>query len=73
MLQLIMGLFKENMSAADKQELLEVIDEYRRGQLPLIVPITLIRHYLRLHPNDYISSQYYLEPHSRELQLRNKV
>lgn len=72
-LQHIMGFFKENMSAADKQELLEVIDEYRRGQLPLIVPITLIRHYLRLHPNDYIWSQYYLEPHPRELQLRNKV
>lgn len=72
-LQHIMGFFKENMSADDKQELLEVIDGYRRGQLPLIVPITLIKHYLRLHPNDYISSQYYLDPHPGELQLRNQV
>ena len=72
-LQHIMGFLKEGMSADDKQELLEVIDDYRLEKLPLIVPITLIKHYLRQHPNDYISSQYYLDPHPKELMLRNTI
>jgi len=72
-LQHIMGFIKEDMSADDKQELLEVIDNYRLEKLPLIVPITLMKHYLRRHPNDYISSQYYLEPHPKELMLRNTI
>ena len=61
------------MGAADKQELLEVIEEYRQGRLPLIVPITLLKHFLRLHPNDYIEAQYYMNPHPRELMLRNHI
>jgi len=72
-LQHILGFIKQDLSAADKQELLEVIDEYRLGRLPLIVPITLLKHFLRLHPNEYIESQYYLNPHPRELMLRNHI
>lgn len=72
-LQHIMGFLKDNMSADDKQELLGVIDDYRRKQLPLVVPVTLIKHFLRLHPNDYISAQYYLDPHPREFMLRNHI
>jgi len=72
-LQHIMGFIKQGMGAADKQELLEVIEAYRLGQLPLIVPITLLKHFLRRHPNDYIQQQYYLNPHPRELMLRNHI
>lgn len=72
-LQHMMGFIKEQMNPADKQELLEVIEEYRLGRLPLIVPITLFKHFLRLHPNDYIAEQYYLNPHPRELMLRNHI
>lgn len=72
-LQHIMGFLKQQMNARDKQELLEVLEEYRQGRLPLIVPITLLKHYLRLYPNDYIESQYYLNPHPRELMLRNHI
>ncbi len=72
-LQHIFGFFKDNLSAEDKKELLNAIDEYRRGLLPLIVPITLIRHYLRLYPNDYIASQFYLSPGPNELVLRNQI
>jgi uncharacterized protein YbgA (DUF1722 family)/uncharacterized protein YbbK (DUF523 family) len=72
-LQHIMGFIKDGMDAADKQELLEVIEEYRLGRLPLIVPITLLKHFLRLHPNEYIEGQYYLNPHPRELMLRNHI
>jgi uncharacterized protein YbgA (DUF1722 family)/uncharacterized protein YbbK (DUF523 family) len=69
----IMGFFKESIASDDKTELLEVIDAYRRGQLPLIVPMTLIHHHLRHHPRDYLRAQYYLNPHPRELMLRNRI
>jgi len=69
----ILGFFKRHLETADKAELLDVIDAYRRGQLPLIVPITLIKHHLRHYPDDYVSRQYYLNPHPRELMLRNHI
>jgi uncharacterized protein YbgA (DUF1722 family) len=70
-LQHIMGYFKRQLSADAKQELLEVIDHYREGDVPLIVPITLINHYVRLYDKPYLQQQYYLYPHPLELQLRN--
>ena len=72
-LQHIMGYFKEQLDKGDKEELLDVIEEYRCERLPLIVPITLIKHWLRIYPNEYIASQYYLNPHPRELKLRNQI
>jgi len=72
-LQHLFGFFKQHLDAADKRELLAVIDNYRRGQVPLVVPITLIRHYLRRFPDAYVSEQYYLAPHPDELMLRNQV
>ena len=69
----IMGFFKEDIDRDDRAELLEVIEAYRQEQLPLIVPMTLIQHHLRRHPNDYISAQYYINPHPRELMLRNRI
>jgi len=58
---------------ASRVELAQCIDEYRKGLVPLIVPITLIRHYVRVHAIEYLSGQVYLEPHPRELMLRNHV
>ncbi|UCC57101.1 MAG: DUF1722 domain-containing protein [Gammaproteobacteria bacterium] len=72
-LQHIMGYFKAQLGKGDKEELLDVIEEYRCERLPLIVPITLIKHWLRIYPNKYIASQYYLNPHPRELKLRNQI
>ncbi|MDX1642743.1 MAG: DUF523 and DUF1722 domain-containing protein [Thermoanaerobaculia bacterium] len=70
----VMGFFKEHLDAADKQELLEVIETYRVGQVPLIVPITLLRHHLRRHPvHDWLPRQVYLDPYPSELALRNHV
>lgn len=69
----IMGFFKEDIDSDDKAELLDLIDAYRQEQVPLIVPMTLIHHHLRRHPNDYISAQYYINPHPRELMLRNRI
>jgi uncharacterized protein YbgA (DUF1722 family) len=72
-LQHIMGYLKEKIDSDDKAELLEVIGNYRRGQIPLIVPITLLKHHLRRHPDPYITRQYYLKPHPEALMLRNSL
>lgn len=69
----VMGYLKRHLDAEDKAELLEVIDNYRIGQVPLIVPITLLRHHLRRHPDPYIQQQVYLSPHPEELMLRNSL
>jgi len=70
-LQHMMGYFKEQLSSGEKQELLEVIDLYRKEIIPLIVPITLINHYVRKYDQPYLKKQIYLNPHPLELQLRN--
>lgn len=69
-LQHIQGYFKKHLTAGQKQELSEAISKYHEGLLPLLVPITLINHYLREHPTPYIESQVYLNPHPEELKLR---
>jgi uncharacterized protein YbgA (DUF1722 family)/uncharacterized protein YbbK (DUF523 family) len=72
-LQHMMGYFKEQLSSGEKQELLEVIDNYRQEYIPLVVPVTLIQHYVRKYDQPYLREQVYLNPHPLELQLRNHV
>ncbi|HCU54373.1 MAG TPA: hypothetical protein DIC36_08900 [Gammaproteobacteria bacterium] len=72
-LQHVAGFFKKHLDAEDKIELQDVITNYRRGQVPLVVPITLIRHYLRRYPDAYLADQHYLAPHPDELMLRNQI
>jgi uncharacterized protein YbgA (DUF1722 family)/uncharacterized protein YbbK (DUF523 family) len=72
-LQHCMGYFKKELSGDEKQELLECFTEYRNGLVPLIVPITLINHYVRKYDQPYLRDQYYLHPHPAELKLRNHV
>ncbi len=72
-LQHLMGYFKKQLSADEKQELAEVIDNYHAGLIPLIVPVALIRHYVRKYNEPYLKRQYYLNPHPLELMLRNHV
>lgn len=67
----VLGYLKKQLSAAEKQELLEIIDQYREGSIPLIVPITLLNHYARKYQLEYLTGQYYLHPHPLELKLRN--
>jgi uncharacterized protein YbgA (DUF1722 family)/uncharacterized protein YbbK (DUF523 family) len=69
----VMGYFKRNLSPAEKEELLEIVENYRQGYLPLIVPVTLLNHYGRKYDQAYLQSQYYLDPHPIELKLRNHV
>jgi uncharacterized protein YbgA (DUF1722 family)/uncharacterized protein YbbK (DUF523 family) len=67
------GHLKRLLDDGDRQELLSTIDDHRRGIVPLIVPATLVRHHARRHAVTYLLGQTYLEPHPRELALRNHV
>ena len=70
-LQHIIGYFKNQLSSDDKKELLEVIENYHKGYIPLIVPMVLVKHYVRKFDEPYLGKQYYLNPHPLELMLRN--
>ena len=72
-LQHMVGYFKDVLDRASKSELLASIEDYRRALVPLIVPITLLRHHVRVHDVSYLAGQLYLEPHPKELMLRNHV
>jgi len=67
----MLGYFKKVLSKDEKQELLEVIERFRNQYIPLIVPITLMNHYVRKYDEPYLKDQYYLTPHPTELKLRN--
>ncbi|MEP0775668.1 MAG: DUF1722 domain-containing protein [Acidobacteriota bacterium] len=69
----VLGHFKKLLSAADRAELLALIEDYRAGLVPLVVPVTLLRHWVRVHQVAYLAGQTYLEPHPKELMLRNHV
>lgn len=72
-LQHLLGYFKKLLSPEERQELVELIEDYRQGLVPLIVPVTLFRHHVRLHKVEYLAGQVYLQPHPKELMLRNHV
>jgi len=69
----MMGYFKNDLSSIEKHEMIEVIDQYRLRLLPLVVPVTLIRHYVRKYDVAYLARQVFLHPHPMELMLRNHV
>lgn len=67
----MLGYFKKNLDADEKEEMLELVEHYRQGHLPLIVPVTMINHFVRKYEEPYLRDQVYLNPHPLELQLRN--
>ena len=72
-LQHIQGYLKKELSADDKAELCELIERYRQGEIPLIVPLTLLRHHFRKTPDTYIDESYYMSPYPQALQLINQL
>ena len=72
-LQHLAGFFKKQLHGDERAELMEVIDEYRRGLVPLVVPLTLVQHHVRRLNVTYLADQVYLRPHPKELMLRNHV
>lgn len=69
-LQHLQGYFKKQLDKMQKQELVQQIDDYRAGLVPLLVPLTLINHYLKQHPKEYLAAQVYLSPYPQDLKLR---
>jgi len=72
-LQHIVGFLRPHLSSDERRDVISAIDDYHRGLLPLIVPITLIAYFVRRHDIKYIKDQVYLNPHPKELMLRNHV
>ncbi len=72
-LQHISVYLKRALSGDERQELNELIEQYRTGLVPLVVPLTLLKHHFRQHPHDYIGQQAYLQPHPQSLALRNSL
>ena len=72
-LQHIQGYLKDRIDGDDKQELSESIEAYRREEVPLVVPMKLLRHYFRRNPDHYIDRQWYLDPYPESLGLRNTL
>jgi uncharacterized protein YbgA (DUF1722 family)/uncharacterized protein YbbK (DUF523 family) len=68
-----LGHFKKILTAQARALMTEAIGDYREQLVPLIVPATLLNHYVRLHGIEYLEGQTYLEPHPKELMLRNHV
>jgi uncharacterized protein YbgA (DUF1722 family)/uncharacterized protein YbbK (DUF523 family) len=72
-LQHLKGYLKNDIESRDKQEIDTVITQYREGTVPLVVPITLLRHHFMHHSNSYIAQQVYMEPYPQQLSLRNYI
>jgi uncharacterized protein YbgA (DUF1722 family)/uncharacterized protein YbbK (DUF523 family) len=73
-LQHLMGFLKNDLGREDKAELLRIIEDYRQGLVPLIVPLTLLKHHLSRYPvPEWVHQQVYLNPYPKELMLRNHV
>ena len=66
----LQGYFKQMLNKSQKAELAKLIDDYRLGVLPLLAPLTLLKHYLATHPDEYLEQQHYLNPYPQELRLR---
>lgn len=67
----MLGYFKKELQTDEKQEMLELIEHFQRQLIPLIVPITLFKHFIRKYDQQYLADQFYVSPHPLELKLRN--
>jgi uncharacterized protein YbgA (DUF1722 family)/uncharacterized protein YbbK (DUF523 family) len=67
------GYLKRSVSAQERQRLKDLIEQYRLGQIPLVVPLTMLKHHFANSPNAYIESQVFMAPYPDELKLRNLI
>lgn len=72
-LQHLSGYLKQALSSDEKEEMQQLIAQYRNGIIPLVVPLTLLKHHFRRHPDHYVARQAYLQPHPENLSLRNSL
>lgn len=69
----IAGYFKKDLGSDEKQELAEILGDYAELKIPLIIPLTMLKHYVRKYDSEYLQKQTYLSPHPLEMKLRNHV
>lgn len=69
-MQHILGYFKKQLDSFEKQEMLELIDNYAAGICPWLVPVTMLRHYARKYGHEFLIQQYYLNPSLSELRMK---
>lgn len=69
----LLGYLKRRLDPAEKSELVQLIDDYRLGRVPLVVPITMLKHHLRRHPASYVQKQHFIDPYPPEMRLRNDI
>ncbi|MBF0294636.1 MAG: DUF523 and DUF1722 domain-containing protein [Magnetococcales bacterium] len=67
----MMGFLKKHLTNDEKAEMLELLTAYKKGDLPRLVPITLLNHHVRQFDLPYLAEQWYLQPHPLELRLCN--
>jgi uncharacterized protein YbgA (DUF1722 family)/uncharacterized protein YbbK (DUF523 family) len=72
-LQHLQGFLKKDLDREDREELGEILEQYRLGRLPLIVPVTMLRHHFRRYPKLFAVRSRYLNPHPGELMLLNQI
>jgi uncharacterized protein YbgA (DUF1722 family)/uncharacterized protein YbbK (DUF523 family) len=72
-LQHLRGYLKRDLDSGDKRELDTLIGQYKSGVIPLVVPVTLLRHHFRKFENAYIDRQVYMQPYPEQLMLRNRL
>jgi uncharacterized protein YbbK (DUF523 family)/uncharacterized protein YbgA (DUF1722 family) len=72
-LQHALGHLRGELDAGERAQLAAAIEDYRRGLLPLVVPVTLLRFQIRKHALGYLEGQLYFDPHPKELMIRNRV
>lgn len=69
----LLGYLKETVPGNARQELVENIEDYRKGLINLAVPMALLNHYIKLYGSDYVKQQAYLQPYDYDLGLRNLI
>lgn len=67
----LLGYFKKEITSEEKQEFIKLVEQYKKQMIPFIVPLTMLRHYLKKYPDDWLQSQIYLDPYPEELMLRS--
>ena len=72
-MRVLLGFFKKDLDGPTRQEIMENVSDFRSGIVPVVVPITLIRHYAKILKVDYLTDQSYLNPHPKELALRSNI
>ncbi len=67
------GYLKRAITTPQRQRLAALIEDYRIGKVPLVVPVTLLKHHFADNPNAYIDGQVFLDPYPDDLRVRNQV